>query len=180
MQVAADYKQVLLTLVGNLKQLRNYSEKLHLAKLIQLIDKVISRMEKDSFSIAVVGEFKRGKSTFINALLGEEILPAEVLPTTATLNRVTSSSKPFVKIIFEDDEEREIDINRLVSFVTKLTPESEAVAATVKEAVIYYPVKYCRDHVEIIDTPGLSDDENIGSQLLESLSVVGLHSLMLC
>ncbi|AFY35726.1 dynamin family protein [Calothrix sp. PCC 7507] len=172
MQVAADYKQVLLTLVGNLQQLRNYSEKLHLQKQIQLIDRVISRIETDSFAIAVVGEFKRGKSTFINALLGKEILPADVLPTTATLNRVTYGSEPFVKIIFEDDEEREIDINRLISFVTKLTPECEAVAATVKEAVIYYPVKYCRDHVEIIDTPGLSDDETMTAVTLAVLERV--------
>jgi len=161
MPFAADYKQVVLTLVSNLKQLRNFSGKLYLEKLIPLIDNAIERIETDSFCIAVFGEFKRGKSTFINAILGEEILPADVLPTTATLNRVTYGSKPFVKIIFKDDEERDIAINKLVSFVTKLTPECEAVAATVKEAVIYYPVIYCRNNVEIIDTPGLSDDEKM-------------------
>ncbi|MBW4646536.1 MAG: dynamin family protein [Goleter apudmare HA4340-LM2] len=172
MQFAANYKQVVLTLVGNLKQLQSFSVKLCLANLIPQIDNAIKRIETDAFSIAVVGEFKRGKSTFINAILGEKILPADVLPTTATLNRVTYGSEPFVKIIFEDDEEREIEINRLVSFVTKLTPECEAVATTVKEAVIYYPVKYCRDHVEIIDTPGLSDDEKMSAVTLAVLEQV--------
>ena len=142
-----NYKQVLLTLVGNLKRLRHFSTKLHIDRLSKLIDHLITRIETDSFSIAVVGEFKRGKSTFINAILGEEILPADVLPTTATLNRVTYGSKPLVKIIFKDGEQREIAINKLVSFVTKLTPECEAVAATVKEAVIYFPVNYCRKNV---------------------------------
>jgi non-ribosomal peptide synthetase component F len=169
MTVATDYKRVKLTLVGNLKQLRNFSEKLHLKKFVQIIDITVQKIEIDSFSIAVCGEFKRGKSTFINAILGEEILPADVLPTTATLNRVTYGSKPFVKIIFKDNEERNITVNKLVSFVTKLTPECEAVAASVKEAVIYYPVNYCRNNVEIIDTPGLSDDENMTAVTLSVL-----------
>jgi GTPase SAR1 family protein len=172
MSFAADYKQLVLTLVDYLKQLRNFSEKFHLEKLIQQTDNAIKRMETDSFSIAVVGEFKRGKSTFINAILGDEILPADILPTTATLNRVTYGSEPFVKIIFKDDEERDIAIHKLVSFVTKLTPECEAVAATVKEAVIYYPVNYCRQNVEIIDTPGLSDDENMTAVTLSVLEKV--------
>ena len=167
-----NYKQVLLTLVGNLKRLRHFSTKLHIERLSKLIDHLITRIETDSFSIAVVGEFKRGKSTFINAILGEEILPADVLPTTATLNRVTYGSKPLVKIIFKDGEQREIAINKLVSFVTKLTPECEAVAATVKEAVIYFPVNYCRKNVEIIDTPGLSDDEKMTAVTLSVLQSV--------
>ena len=33
-------------------------------------------LSRDSFKVLVIGEFKRGKSTFINALLGEEVLPA--------------------------------------------------------------------------------------------------------
>lgn len=172
MTIVTDYKQIVLTLVGNLKRLRNFSEKLHLERFIQIIDIAIRRIEADSFSIAVVGEFKRGKSTFINAILGDEILPADVLPTTATLNRVTYGAEPFVKIIFKDNEERDITINKLISFVTKLTPECEAVAATVKEAVIYYPVNYCRNNVEIIDTPGLSDDENMTAVTLSVLEKV--------
>ena len=35
-----------------------------------------------------MGEFNRGKSTFINALLGQRVLPAYVLPTTAIINEV--------------------------------------------------------------------------------------------
>ncbi|MBO3457263.1 dynamin family protein [Aetokthonos hydrillicola Thurmond2011] len=172
MPFPTDNKQLVLTLVGNLKQLRNFSEKIHLENLLGSIDRAIERLETDSFSIAVVGEFKRGKSTFINAILGEEILPADVLPTTATLNRLNYGAEPFVKIIFKDDEERDIAIHKLVSFVTKLTPESEAVAATVKEAVIYYPIYYCRDSVSIIDTPGLSDDESMTAVTLSVLDSV--------
>ena len=40
-------------------------------------------MDNDFFTVVVLGEFKRGKSTFINALLQTELLPVDVLPETA-------------------------------------------------------------------------------------------------
>jgi small GTP-binding protein len=41
---------------------------------------------EELFLLVVVGEFNAGKSAFINALLGEEVLPEGVTPTTATIN----------------------------------------------------------------------------------------------
>ena len=55
----------------------------------QLTDKVNS----DRFKVLVLGEFKRGKSTLINALLGEEVLPAFATPCTAIINEVKWGEK---------------------------------------------------------------------------------------
>ena len=41
---------------------------------------------EELFMLVVVGEFNSGKSSFINALLGEDVLPEGVTPTTATIN----------------------------------------------------------------------------------------------
>ncbi|NEO52860.1 MAG: hypothetical protein F6K54_07050 [Okeania sp. SIO3B5] len=65
-----NYKQTVFKLSNILRKLREYSEKLNLEKSIQLTDDVLQRLENNSFSIAVFGEFKRAKSTFINALWG--------------------------------------------------------------------------------------------------------------
>lgn len=164
-----NYKQTVFKLSTVLRRLRDYSEKLNLEQSIQAIDAVLQRLETNSFSIAVVGEFKRGKSTFINALLGREILPSDILPTTATLNRVTYGLKPLVKIRFKDGREEEIAIAQLANYVTKWTLESETTAADVREAVVYYPIPYCQNNVDIIDTPGLSDDENMTAVTLSIL-----------
>ena len=43
-------------------------------------------LNNDFFTIIVLGEFKRGKSTFVNALLGTKLLPVDVIPTTATIS----------------------------------------------------------------------------------------------
>ena len=152
------YKQTVTDLITDLKKLREFSERLNLEGNTGAIDEILERLAGDTFSVAIVGEFKRGKSTVINALLGKSILPVDVLPTTATLNRITYSVTPFVKIEYKDGREEQIEIDQLENYVTKLTRESEEVARTVREAVVYYPINYCKNGVTIIDTPGLNDD----------------------
>lgn len=154
-----EYKQVILTLVSDLRKLREFSQELNLTESVKLISEVLHRIETDTFSVAIVGEFKRGKSTFINALLGQDILPANVLPCSATLNRVTYGVKPFAQVVYKDGHQEKISIDKLAEYVTKLTSFSEEIAKNIKEAVVYYPVSYCQNNVEIIDTPGLNDDE---------------------
>jgi small GTP-binding protein len=41
---------------------------------------------EELFLLVIVGEFNAGKSAFINALLGQDVLPEGVTPTTATIN----------------------------------------------------------------------------------------------
>jgi GTPase Era involved in 16S rRNA processing len=167
-----DFKKDVLTVSGDLRQLLDYSKTLNLKNSINLIDDSIKRVESNSFSVAVVGEFKRGKSTFINALLGQEILPTDILPTTATLNRVTYGLKPMVNIIYKDGRKVEVPVDQLINYVTKLTDESEKIAETVKEAIVYSPIHYCMNNVDIIDTPGLNDDENMTNITLSVLPQV--------
>jgi len=153
-----NYRQTVMEITGDLKKLRDYSERLALKGNTSAIDDVLKRLANDCFSVAIIGEFNRGKSTLINALLGKNVLPTDVLPCSATLNKVAYSITPFVKIEYKDGKTEEIGIDRLSDYVTKLTRESEERAKTIKEATVYYPVNYCKNGVTIIDTPGLNDD----------------------
>jgi predicted GTPase len=144
-----------------------------LQQRLQLRDEDIAPIVKEfresieikPFSVAVIGEFKRGKSTLINALLGQEILPSDILPCSAAINRVSYSLSSYVEVEFKDGHKEKVDIEKLNEYVTKLTPEAEATAATVKEAVVYYPTNFCLNNVDIIDTPGINDisSMNIGT-----------------
>lgn len=167
-----DYKKTIISLISNLKQLQDFARKLKLDSSIDLIDEILTKISNNSFTVAVVGEFKRGKSTFINALLGEEILPADILPCSATVNRVTYGTIPRVKIIYKEGREETIEVEQLGEYVTKLTPEAEEVAATIQEAIVYYPVHYCQNNVDIIDTPGLNDEESMTDVTLSLLPSV--------
>jgi len=152
------YKQMVMELTGNLRKLKEYSQTLDLKGNVDSIDGVMKRLEEDSFSVAIIGEFNRGKSTLINALLEKPILPMDVLPTTATLNKITYSITPFVKIEYKDGHIEEVDVEKLSEYVTKLTKEGERKAKEIKEATVFYPINYCKNGVTIIDTPGLNDD----------------------
>jgi len=152
-------RQLVLTLVQNLKYLHRIAKTLNLST--RDIEDALVQVENQTLSVVVVGEFKRGKSTFINALLGHDILPSDILPTTATINRVVFGSTPSATVRFKDGRDQSIAIEQLANYVTKLTSEAEAISSRVQEALIHYPLHYCRNGVEIIDTPGLSDDESM-------------------
>jgi len=150
-------RQLVLTLIQNLESLHRTAKALDLST--RDIENALIQVENQALSVVVVGEFKRGKSTFINALLGQDILPSDILPTTATINRVVFGATPSVTVRFKDGQDQSIAIEQLANYVTKLTSDAEAISSRVREALIHYPLHYCRNGVEIIDTPGLSDDD---------------------
>ena len=163
------YKQTVSGLTEDLSQLKEYCEYIGLEHTAKSIGETIEKVAKEHFEVAIVGEFKRGKSTLINALLGQEVLPADVLPATATLNRVTYSEEPYVMVEYKNGEEEKVDINKLADYVTKLSYESEKKAETVKQATVYYDTAFCKNNVDIIDTPGLNDDEQMTNVTLSIL-----------
>ena len=59
-------------------------------------------MKDDFFTVVVVGEFKRGKSTFVNALLGEELLISDVLPETATIQAIMYNKEKKAQVLVQD------------------------------------------------------------------------------
>ena len=97
-----NYKQTVMDLTGDLKKIREFSLRMNLEGNAAAADSVLTRLAEDTFSVAIVGEFKRGKSTLINALLEKDVLPTDVVPTTATLNKVAYSVTPFVRIEYND------------------------------------------------------------------------------
>ncbi len=163
------FKQTVSDLTENLTQLKEYCEYIGLEHTAKSIGETIEKIAKEHFEVAIVGEFKRGKSTLINALLGQEVLPADVLPATATLNRVTYSEEPYVMVEYKNGDEEKVDINKLADYVTKLSYESEKKAETVKQATVYYDTAFCKNNVDIIDTPGLNDDEQMTNVTLSIL-----------
>ncbi|MFV9505786.1 MAG: dynamin family protein [Oscillochloridaceae bacterium umkhey_bin13] len=172
-------------MINGLRRLREIVEYLNQTPgETALIDEMLDRIENHRFTIAVVGEFKRGKSTFVNALLGEEVLPADVLPTTATLNRVTFDDlRPRVELVYrgehgEAERREEIGLRELPQYVTKLNRDAAHRAAQIREAVVYYNNRFLRKHVDIIDTPGLNDDDTMTAVTMSVLPSVDAVIMM--
>lgn len=125
---------------------------------IEKINENIQLIQSRKFNVAVMGEFKRGKSSLINAMLGLKVLPADVTPATATINRITYGNEPSLTIFYKDGTKEAADMKNISNYVTMLTEEGLKRAAQINEAVIGYPTVICQNHVDIIDTPGLNDN----------------------
>lgn len=168
------YKKAVAMLQEDMMQLENYCKELGLDATGESVRQVRERTAEDLFKVAVVGEFKRGKSTLINGLLGKEILPADPLPCSATLNRITYDVQPHAMISFKNGDKLEVPVEELRNYVTKLTEESAQTAETIAEATVFYPLNYCKNNVDIIDTPGLNDDENMTNVTLSVIPQVDI------
>ncbi|MFN3739482.1 MAG: dynamin family protein [Thermodesulfovibrionales bacterium] len=111
------------------------------------------KIEKNTFNLVVVGQFKRGKTSLINALLGEDILPVAVVPLTSIVTIMTYGEALRIKVYFNDGRVSEIKPESLADYVTeKGNPKN---IKDVKEVVITYPSPYLKEGVRLIDTPGV-------------------------
>lgn len=102
--------------------------------------------------LAIVGEFNAGKSTFINALIGAEVAPTGVLPTTATLHHLRWAPDAFAKVLFTPGHQ---PAERIVA-LGDLRPTLESLrSAPVARVEIRLPLATLV-RVEILDTPGFN------------------------
>ena len=155
------YQEMIADITTALENTSEAMNQLELTRQAKQARDMATRIKSHVFSVGIMGEFKRGKSTVINALLGEEIAPADVIPASATLNRITYGMKPKATVLYKDGHYEEVPVNKIADYVTKITEESAATAELVDQAVIEYPCQFCQNNVEIIDTPGLNDDDRM-------------------
>ncbi|MDO4179451.1 MAG: dynamin family protein [Phascolarctobacterium sp.] len=64
---------------------------------------LLGRINQDNFKVVVIGKFSTGKSTLINALLGEDVLPDSLDPCTAFINEIIYGAKPRATIYFKEN-----------------------------------------------------------------------------
>jgi predicted GTPase len=133
------------------------------------LDSTLQHLEEGSFSISVVGEFKRGKSTIINALLGSSTLPTDAMPATASITRVVYGRNPQAILVRRDGARESVGISDLPRHITKIDEAAAARASLIREAIVAYPTLLCQNNVEIVDTPGLSDEEAMTRLTLDVL-----------
>jgi GTPase SAR1 family protein len=153
------------------------SGKLGFERDIQSLTMASQQLEQGVFRLLVLGDMKRGKSTFINALLGEKVLPSDVNPCTALLTVLKYGPQKQVTVHFTDDRTPEImDVATFQETYTipadeakRLEDKQETAFPGISHAVVEYPLPLLETGVEIIDTPGLNDTETRNQVVLEYL-----------
>lgn len=142
-------------------------------------DKAITKRRTEPFSLVVLGDFKRGKSTIINAILGKSIAPVNVAPETFTINSISYGETPSAEAVLSNGQ-------RIMLTADDLQRERlEKLTRAFPESLEYIDI---RDNAEIlkeiriVDTPGLSDldclDKQVQDYLVNADAVVYVASAL--
>lgn len=105
------------------------------------------------FYVACVGQFKRGKSTLINALIGESILPVGVVPVTAVPTIVQFGSERYARAEFADGKSIDLAIDAIEQYVSEAAnPDNRKGVVAVE---VFVPSLLLEKGMCLVDTPGL-------------------------
>src|SRR5689334_25311888 len=77
---------------------------------------LVKKLEADRFHLVVVGEFNHGKTTFVNALLGSNVLPVGVTPTTAVIHHLEHSDTPRAEVVYASGERATVPFSEVRQF----------------------------------------------------------------
>ena len=127
----------------------------------QRLEELADRLAQGRFHLAVLGQFKRGKSTLLNALLGEPVLPTSVVPLTAIPTFIHPGRDLRASVLFQDDRQAEgltaSGVEELNAFLARFVTENgnPKNGLGVLQVEVTHPADILRKGVVLIDTPGI-------------------------
>ena len=137
-----DFKGELARLVNDLND-----PSLHISEQIkESLNLLIDTLNEPPL-IAVIGQFSSGKSTFLNALLGQDILPSGLTPVTAKAVRLKFAKMPLLSVKFINGSENLLASSDLA--------ELNKLGEQVSGMTLYAPSEILKE-INFIDTPGLN------------------------
>ena len=122
--------------------------------LLTTLEEMRKRLETP-LRVAVVGIMKAGKSTFMNALMGADILYTGDLETTYTVGWFQYAAQPSITVCFRDGETMEAPFEDLQKWSVRAFEKENPRINDVKYLIIHYPSEVLKQ-LEFIDTPGLN------------------------
>jgi predicted GTPase len=121
--------------------------------IVDQASEMAERLALGRFFVACVGQFKRGKSTLLNALLERSILPTGVVPITTAVTVLRYGRTLTARVRFSDGRRADIDPERLAEYVSEAqNPENEKGVTAVDVTV---PSALLASGMCLVDTPGL-------------------------
>ena len=143
------HKTEILTVIKDIEALTEKESSETDDRLLAVREQLIS----NSFNLVILGQFKRGKTTLINSLIGKEILPSSVVPLTSIVTILKFGEEVRCSIYMEDESEKEVGIEELSDYVTeKGNPKN---VRGVRCARIDYPSSFLEQGMLLVDTPGV-------------------------
>jgi predicted GTPase len=161
---------LLLTAIENLKQA------VETPRLHERLSAIPERLENQHFSIGITGVMNAGKSTMLNALLGQEVLGTSVVPETANLTLIKYAKNPYAIVNFWNAKEwskieegasslksleifvKESKAHFGVTFNTFVTPKGESESISVEDLALYTSAKHSDKKCNLVKSVELYTD----------------------
>jgi GTP-binding protein EngB required for normal cell division len=154
MMLLDHHKQAKREIVARFSQLAEVAEAVGMVTLARDIRTTrIPKLEAERFHLVVLGEFNHGKSTFVNALLGQDVLPTGITPTTASINHVVHAPNATARVVLLSGESKYLEPTQLKEWVTVAGGHASEVAYV----ELGYPSELLVNNVVLVDTPGVND-----------------------
>ena len=119
----------------------------------------LDNLRNDIFDVVVCGEVKKGKSSFINAIIGERILPVDTKVATSQAFRIVNNDKQAFYLVFTDGTKQEVERDDLENYGSQVRIDKNGEPITFGKIVDYMevhtPIPFLPQSVVLVDTPGL-------------------------
>ncbi|MCE5287593.1 MAG: dynamin family protein [Pelosinus sp.] len=143
------------SLKGKLLAAYEYLVKQHDQENAGKIKELAGKLVKEEFTIAFCGHFSAGKSTIINRLVGENLLPSSPIPTSANLVKVKAGEE-YAKVFFKNEKPRLY----LAPYDYKMVKNYCKNGDEIKEIEISHADSRLPSHTVIMDTPGIDSADD--------------------
>lgn len=140
-----------------IKQLSSISQQYGKRAVIENINNAIDKID-NSTSILFCGEFKRGKSSLINAIIGDEICPTDIGIATAVVTRIMYGQTKKVVRYYGNLLEGENALKKeeiAWGDIQKYTVGDVIEIGSTVQMDLYYPSEFLKEGLVVIDTPGI-------------------------
>ena len=134
-------------------RLAQLAEELGSSRIAEEARDLANRISEGRFYVACIGQFKRGKSTFINPLIGDAVLPVGFTPVTAVPTVIRFGDKRKARIQARDSSWQEVSVSDLNQYVSEeCNPEN---TKGIRGAEVFVPSSLLAGGMCFVDTPGL-------------------------
>jgi GTPase Era involved in 16S rRNA processing len=156
-----EYEAIKFELAGLIREGNSAAWQAKQETLQRNFQSLLQRLAEDRFYLTLAGQFSRGKSTLMNAMLGMNRLPTGVVPVTSVITAVSYNTRERVVIHFENSNlTHEVPLSDLVEWITERgNPGNKR---KIDMAEVQLPAELLRRGAFFVDTPGL------GSAVIEN------------
>jgi len=157
MNLEGGYDAIKLNLADAIRGLMQLARQRQHSENTARAQELLARLAEDRFQLAVVGRFNGGKSSLMNAIMGQPLLPTGIRPLTSVITSVCYGSRPGIEVNFRNGT---LPVHVPVADLARYATEdgNPANEKGVQSVIVHAPIEKLRQGFYFVDTRGIGSD----------------------